>query len=304
MSVELLDNNSDSNGILDLTTTGGSDEQVTQETKEQLSEESTELLPEENIEGGESADTEGGSGEGDDTSSDDSDSDAGSEDELELYFGDQRVNVEVPDEIGSALKEAGIESEDIIKQLFKKDGDFSLDEDTRQKLEDKFGKTLVDGYLNMYKGLNEQALTKIKADNEAKTQLETKQGQEYSELVGGEEGLVNIENYVIDNFDEHQIQAYNSVMESGSHESQLLVLSQIKQVIAANKRATEGDGKVELVGDNTPSSSENSSPIDKGYLTYDEYQTIINQPTSEYWENRDYQRKVDNARLVGQKRGK
>lgn len=306
MEVELI-NNESSGGVLDLTNDAGAatDENTeTQEQEKDVLQEDGGVVKDEDVDGDKPEGAEGSGSSDDDSNTDDSNPDEDSDDsDLEYYFGDTQVQVEVPDEIETAFKDAGIESRDVISQLYKKDGDFSLDEETKAKLDDKFGKTLVDGYLKMYKGLNEQAINKFNTDTEsAKAQAE-KEGKAFVELAGGEEGLSSIEAYVLDNLEDHQIEAYNSIMGEGSHSAQMLVISQLKSTMEAIDKAENGDRKLNLVGDSSTSSS-NSSPLDKGFLTSEEYQDIINVPTSEYWEDRAYQTKVDKARLEGQKRGK
>lgn len=284
--------------ILDLT--GGAHAKESQEVEEEtkVEEEVTEaeggVDEEEPSSDADSEEPEKPSGSDNDDSSDDSDSSTDGEDEY--YLGDTQVDVEMPDEIGKALEEAGIDSSDILKQLFAKDGDFSLNEETRGKLEDKFGKTIVDGYLNLYKNMNEQAMQKFEADKKGEAELAEAQGKEYAELVGGEEGLIKMEEFALENLNDSQIEAYNSIMEKGDHAAQMLVLGQVKQLMEVTDRANNGDKKVSLLGDKETSSKE-GSVLDKGYLSNEEYQTIMD--GDKYWEDKDYAAKVDKARLSG-----
>lgn len=219
--------------------------------------------------------------------------------EPELFFNGEPVKVEVPEEVSNALKEAEIDEKALLSQLFKKDGDFSLDDETRTKLEDKFGKTLVDGYLNMYKSMNEQAL---KSASEAKEQAEAtsqQQAEEFLSTVGGEEGLTAMEDFILKNFDDKQIAAYNAVMDSDSHEQQLLIVQTVKAQMELSDKLANGDTSVKLIGDDT-SSTPTGTPLDKGYLTSDEFQTIMD--SDKYWSDLEYQSKVDAARSAGLKR--
>lgn len=221
----------------------------------------------------------------------------GEEDEPEFYFGDTRVNVEVPEDISAALEEAGIDSSELLSQLFAKDGDFSLNEETQAKLEDKFGKTLVNGYLNMYKGLNEQAKLSAEATKASEEAAQSARNAEYAEAVGGEEGLVAMESYILENLNEKQLEAYNSVMESDNHAAQLLVISQVKSQMELADKLTNGDKVKPLIGDGSPSATLTASPLDKGYLTGEEYQTIMKD--DKYWEDKSYAAQVDAARKAG-----
>ena len=220
--------------------------------------------------------------------------------DVEYFFGGEKVQVTVPEEISAALTEAGVDQNDLLTQLFKKDGDFSLDEDTRTKLETKFGKLMVDGYLNMYKTMNNQVVQQAAADREAAAASEAKMHSEYAEAVGGVEGLTAMEDYIIKNMSENEIAAYNAVMESDNHSAHLLVIGQIKSRMALEQQLKEqekGDKRVSLVGDNTPTGTEVGSPLDKGYLDADEY-SVISQ-SDKYWTDREYQSRVDAARMAG-----
>lgn len=216
--------------------------------------------------------------------------------EGEFFFGGNQVDIEVPTEIASALEEAGIDKNALLAELFSKDGDFSISDDTRVKLEEKFGKLMVDGYLNMYKGINEQSAAKSNSEKEATTLLETKRDTEYSDMVGGEEGLVKLEDYVVGAYSEEQVAAYNTVMESGDHGSQMLILSQVKMQMELQNKLTNGDTNIKLIGDNS-SSNLAASPLDKGTLTSQEYDKIME--SDKYWTDRDYMRQVDAARSAG-----
>lgn len=296
MDVELLDNNS---GVLDLT--GGSNNEPTKEPEtEQDTTVETEgtVDSETEVDGEQSTDSQETEGSDTDDGSSETDSvDADSTDAPELYFNGEQVEVEVPDEVANALKEAGVEANDVVSQLFKKDGKFSLDEETYQKLTDKFGKVMVDGYLNLYKQQNENTM-KVLADKEASEKAtEEQHGKEYAEAVGGKEGLEKLEGYILDNFDDNQIAAYNAVMESGDHASQLLIISQVRAQMELQDKLVNGDKKVNLLGDEGSQDNRPASPLDKGYLTADEYQELID--AEKYWTDSEYMARVDAARTVG-----
>lgn len=218
-------------------------------------------------------------------------------DETEYYFGETRVNVEVPDEIKEALTEAGIEESVVLEQLFSKDSDFTLDEETLGKLNDKFGKTLVNGYLNMYKNMNDQAKLSAEAAKVSEEQAQAQRNTEYSEAVGGEEGLVAMESYILDTLSPSQLDAYNAVMESDNHEAQLLVISQVKSQMELADKLANGDKPKPLVGDTGAANQKAASPLDKGYITKDEFQAIMQD--DKYWEDKSYAAQVDESRTAG-----
>lgn len=247
-----------------------------------------------------------------DTTSGGSDADSGSADDgasttdVELFFDGQAVKVDVPDEVSNALKEAGVEPDALVKQLFKKDGDFSLDEETYGKLTDKFGKVMVDGYLSLYKQQNTATLNSHNSEQEQAEKTMEAHGKEYASAVGGEEGLEALESYISKNFNEDQIAAYNATMESDNHQGQLLLISQVKQLMEMQNKLENGDSDVELLGDSGASASVKTSPLDKGYLTSAEYQSIMDEDNynGKYWNDAEYRKRVDAARIAGQKLSK
>ncbi|APU00181.1 head scaffolding protein [Vibrio phage Vp670] len=297
MDVEIIDYNS--TDVVDLTSGKAEPEDPKQEQEPEQSiatepvepvEESTVSTPVEDVDA-ESAATE--------PEKTDKEEPEDSGEEPEYFFNGEAVSVEVPEEVSNALKEAEIDEKALLSQLFKKDGDFSLDKETRTKLESKFGKTLVDGYLNMYKGMNEQSIKAAAADKEQKEVTSKQQAEEFMTTVGGEEGLVAMEDFILKNFDDKQIAAYNTVMESESHEQQLLIIQTVKAQMELSDKLQNGDKNIKLLGDDT-SSTPTGTPLDKGYLTSDEFQTIMD--SDKYWTDFEYQTKVDAARSAGLKR--
>lgn len=299
MTVEHIIHNP--NEIRDLTTKGGSDEPAAVEEVTTGDEQVPDTEVVENVTTGDGTKTteEGTDVLDTDDSNTDVDGDEGTDklaEEGEFFFGGTQVDIEVPTEIASALEEAGIDKGELLAELFSKDGDFSISDETRVKLEEKFGKLMVDGYLNMYKGINEQSLAKTNSEKEATTLLETKRDTEYSEMVGGDEGIVKIEGYIVESYSDEQVAAYNAVMESGDHASQMLIISQVKMQMELQDKLVNGDKNIKLLGDKDGVLL-GGTPLDKGFLSSSEYNDIMN--SDKYWNDRDYMRQVDAARSKG-----
>ncbi|AWD90661.1 hypothetical protein [Pseudomonas phage Nerthus] len=219
-----------------------------------------------------------------------------SEDEKDvLYFGDQAVEVTVPDEIAAALTKAGVDQKALLAELFAKDGKFELSADTRAKLEGKFGKLMVDGYLSMYKGLNDQTIA-----SHAKTQADATAAQEavqkeYAELVGGKDGLEALESFIVANFDQKQIGSYNAIMGGDNWEAQRMVIQMAKQQMAQHDKLTKGDRSVDLLGDGDANANKgDEDPTAKGFISAAEYSKLMD--SDKYWNDRDYQKRVDALR--------
>lgn len=222
----------------------------------------------------------------------------------EFFFGEQQVEVEVPAEISAQLAEAGVDEKVLLGELFAKDGKFELSADTRAKLEAKFGKVMVDGYLTMYKGLNSQVIADHARTTKDADAAKTAMQAEYSELVGGEEGLNKLESYIIANFDEKQIASYNAVMSGDNWEAQKMVMSMARQQMAQHDKLTNGDRTIKLLGDGDENTQGGGTDdlTGKSVLTAAEYQQIMN--GSKYWEDRAYQVQVDSLRSAGLRAGR
>lgn len=78
-----------------------------------------------------------------------------SQEEVSYFFGGEEVTIEVPQDVEEELKAKGLDAYAIAAELYAKDGDFSLSEETKQKLYDAFGKFAVDAYLSGLKAQNE-----------------------------------------------------------------------------------------------------------------------------------------------------
>lgn len=245
---------------------------------------------------------EGDGGEGKDKPGD-KEGEETSDEEPAFFFGDQAVEVSVPAEISAQLAEAGVDEKALLGELFAKDGKFELGKETREKLEAKFGKVMVDGYLQMYRGLNTQVLAEHANTTKAAEAQATAMKAEYSELVGGEEGLNKLEAYVLANFDDKQIASYNAVMAGESWEAQKMVLQMARQQMAQADKLANGDRTVKLLGDGDPNTSAPAGDLShKTSLTSAEYQKIMD--SDKYWTDRDYQRQVDSIRSASIRAGR
>jgi len=207
----------------------------------------------------------------------------------------------VPEEIGSALAEAGIEPKQLLSELFDKVGKFELTAENRQKLEGKFGKTLVDGYLKMYRWLNEQTLKSAAAAAEEESKTTAARHAEYNEVVGGAEGIDALEAFVLSSYDEKQIASYNAVMSGDSFDAQMLVLRAVRSEMQAKEKLTKGDTQVALIGDDTPASTNAADAQVKPALSAYEYAKIME--GERYWKDKPYQKRVDASRIAGQRAG-
>lgn len=68
--------------------------------------------------------------------------------EVQYFFGEHEVTVDIPQDVTDSLKEKGIDAKQVAKELYSKGGKFELSDATKQKLYDAFGKFAVDAYLS------------------------------------------------------------------------------------------------------------------------------------------------------------
>ena len=140
--------------------------------------------------GGEDA---GADGAGAEASGQDDKSEPDDTTDARFFFGEQEVEIEIPDDVSTALKEKGIDAMQVAKELYGEGGKFELKEETKQKLYDAFGKFAVDAYLNGLKASNEAFM--LKAEAQAK-EAEAADAQRFTAIaseVGGEEGWSRLE---------------------------------------------------------------------------------------------------------------
>ncbi|AWD90755.1 hypothetical protein [Pseudomonas phage Alpheus] len=306
--VEIIDN-APKDGVLDLTGSTGPTN-LAEETSDDSSTQTTESETAGNAgeEGANADDVQNkgeGAGEGDGKEGGEEKGDKeGEEGDAPVYhFGDQQVEVEVPSEISAALADAGVDEKALLTELFAEGGKFELSADTRAKLDEKFGKVMVDGYLNLYRGLNQQTIAEHARTTADAAKAAEAQQAEYAELVGGKEGLESLEAFILANFDEKQIGSYNAIMSGDSWEAQRMVISMAKQQMAQHDKLTKGDRSVDLLSDGDPASRQSGDDItSKGFITSAEYNKIMD--TDKYWNDRDYQRQVDSLRSQSIRAGK
>lgn len=224
------------------------------------------------------------------------------EEEEGYYFGDVKVDVEVPSEISEALKEAKIDESKLIKELFNKEGKFELSEATRKSLDKAFGKTMVDGYLNLFKGQNAQAVESYKKEAAALEETMKANSEDFTQLVGGDDGWTELASWAGESLNENELAQFNAVMqlppEHYAAQRAVVEALQIKRQAALHK--ANGDERVTLPTDGSaaPERASNSLPES---LTRAQFQDIYG--SVRYKTDPTYAAQIDNIRRASQKRG-
>lgn len=214
-----------------------------------------------------------------------------------IKYGDYEVEVQVDDEIRSALTEKGLDADAIIKELYGSE-DFSLTRETREKLDKAFGAYFVDYYLNSTKFHNDAVIKEHQQSLEAQAAA-VREAEEWGvQTVGGDWDA--FESKVLPMMTDAQIEQFNAAMASGN---QMVQEYALKAALAlTNGEATVAEPEVpeiEVAGE--------SAPDTNGALSFKEYRDLMIKVKQETRGNpRAYQeqmRALDNRRAAGIARG-
>lgn len=222
-----------------------------------------------------------------------------SQEEVSYFFGGEEVTIEVPQEVEEELKAKGLDAYAIAAELYAKDGDFSLSEETKQKLYDAFGKFAVDAYLSGLKAQNEAFM--LRSENEAKEReaADVQRFTDISKECGGEEGWNRLEEWALESLSDDELTAFNAVMQSGNQYLQMYAVRELE----ARRKAAQGDDEVTLVQPSAPAvDASDNSP-----LSAQEYIREISQLSQRFGRDRkaaaEAQAKLDARRRAGMAKG-
>lgn len=218
-----------------------------------------------------------------------------------LFWGDVPVEVAIPDEINAAFEEKGIDGKAILGELFAKDGKFELKEETKAKLYEAFGKSLVDGYLNLYKGQNEMAIAQYKAEHEAQQATMASNAKEFSEMVTDDQ-WAELDTWCAESLPEQELAAFNAVMSLPAEHwvAQKAVFQTLMAKHQASLKEDQGGSQVKLLGDDT---AQQVAPKDglPSTLTKAEFQAVFN--SDKYQKDPDFAARIDAIRRSSQQAG-
>lgn len=222
-----------------------------------------------------------------------------SQGEVSYFFGGEEVTIEVPQDVEEELKAKGLDAHAIAAELYAKDGDFSLSEETKQKLYDAFGKFAVDAYLSGLKAQNEAFM--LRSENEAKEReaADVQRFTDISKECGGEDGWNRLEEWALEALSDDELTAFNAVMQSGNQYLQMYAVRELE----ARRKAAQGDDEVTLVQPSAPAvDASDNSP-----LSAQEYIREISQLSQRFGRDRkaaaEAQAKLDARRRAGMAKG-
>lgn len=179
----------------------------------------------------------------------------------EFYWGGEAVEIAVDDEVSAALKEKGLDAMAIAKELYAKDGEFSLSDETKQKLYEAFGKFSVDAYLSGLKAQNEMFILNSQRDAEKMEQANTERFNTVAKEIGGDEGWAKLEAYALETLSDEELAAFNEVMNSGNHYLQTYAVRELE----SRRHKAQGDDVVSLIPGNA------ATPAEGGPLSRQDY---------------------------------
>lgn len=221
----------------------------------------------------------------------------GTEGEPEFFYGESSVEIEIPEDVSAELSAKGLDAKILAAELYRKDGNFELTKETREKVDAIYGKFAVDAYLNALKTQNDSFLRSGVEQAAAKEQANSARFAEVAGLVGGEEGWEKLTAWGNENLTSDEIDELNEVMQSGNPSLQKFAI----QMLHNKQRAAEGDPEAVLVEADQTASREG------GALSAEAYRVAEQELRKTFRGNqRGYQEavtKLDARRRAGQAKG-
>lgn len=162
---------------------------------------------------------------------------------VDYFFNGQSVEIEIPDDVDAALKEKGLDARAISAELYSKDGEFKLSEETLGKLYEAFGKFSVDAYLSGLRAANEGFIHNQARQEEARVAADAERFTTVAKECGGEEGWGRLESFALEHLSDEDLAMYNEVMSSGNQYFQTFAIRELEQ----RRKQIQGDDSVELL---------------------------------------------------------
>jgi len=158
------------------------------------------------------------------------------------------VDIDIPADLANFAQEKGFDVSEIATELYSKDG---LSEETRNALNEAFGKWQVDTYLDGLKAKDSMTMQQFKDNQASAAKAAEEAWNDTLELMGGEDRWDALDAFAAENLSEEDIAEFNEVMEKGSLRVQKLMIADIwRQYEAAGK--PDAPVKLDLeTGDNS-----------------------------------------------------
>lgn len=191
-----------------------------------------------------------------------SDEAAGSDEEVKYQYQGQEVEIEIPDDLRTELSAKGLDVDALAKELYSNEK-FEFSQETREKLEAAFGKTMVNAYMQGLKAQNELTMQAFKNASEAKQAADNAAWDAALTQVGGEETWGAMEAWAQNTFTDEEFSQFNKIMDSGDAYAQKLAINDV----LSRYRKSEGDDGAHLVdGETAPPAGDGAGLSAQQYL--------------------------------------
>jgi len=173
-----------------------------------------------------------------------------------LKYEGQDVTVNIPADLANAVAEKGIDAEAITKELYSPEG---LSQETRDALNEAFGKWQVDAYLKGLDALNRENIAQFKTETENNAKAQETAWNETLEIMGGEDRWADLDSFATNTLSQEDLDEFNAVMKDGTLKMQKLMIHDLwNQFESAGKPEPTASLDLEK-GENIPVSDTKSA---------------------------------------------
>lgn len=183
--------------------------------------------------------------------------------EVEYYFGDDQVGMEIDPGHREAFAEKGLDIDKLAAELYAKDGGFKLSDESYKACCDAFGKFAMDAFLGGLKAQAEGAIRDWKDSQVAAEKADAELFTSIAADIGGEDGWNRLEGYAQETLTDEEFKAFNEVMASGNQYLQRYAVRELE----ARRKQAQGDDSVTLIEGNVSRTDTDNGPLNaKDYI--------------------------------------
>jgi len=133
------------------------------------------------------------------------------------------INVNLNQDIVNSLGEVGLDAKEITDELYKSE-DFTLSQETKDKLYEKFPQWQVDSYLKGVKANNDLFIANHKAEITSIEEAGAAAWEATMEVMGGEDKWDDMSAFAVETLSEEDLTAFNEIMQNGNPMVQQLLI--------------------------------------------------------------------------------
>ncbi|MGL5456730.1 MAG: hypothetical protein ACRDB3_17815 [Citrobacter telavivensis] len=178
--------------------------------------------------------------------------------EVSHFFGGEEVSIEVDPSHREAFESKGLDIDKLAAELYAKDGEFKLSDESYKACCDAFGKFAIDALISGLKAQNEQAISGWKHEAEARVRADEERFTGLCADIGGAEGWTRLEEFALETLSDTELAAFNEVMASGNQYLQQYAVRELE----GRRKGAQGDDSVNLIeGNAMPAGSSDTAPL-------------------------------------------